>query len=102
MHHLEARADRHRQQSLAQLTGEFVHHDPDLVRHRYRGGIDRRLVVLLHGGGPLSLSVVLGGTPDTYQLAGHGRGMATAKFNDYRDNFHCMKGDETRYRWYAV
>jgi hypothetical protein len=32
------------------------------------------------------LSVVLGGTPDTYQLAGHGRGTATSKFNDYQDN----------------
>jgi hypothetical protein len=91
-HHLQARADRDRQQALPHIRGDLVHHHAHHIRHHRPDptGLDRLpvarrarparpgrllLIVLAHGG-PLSLGV-LGGSPDTYHSVGLRRGTAT-------------------------
>jgi len=76
-HHLQAGADRQREQPLAHVAGDIGHHHAHPLRH---GQFERvshagRLgLILLGHGGPLSTRVVFGGrpTPTPRQASGGG------------------------------
>jgi hypothetical protein len=83
-HHLQARADGEREETLTQLLGEICHRDRDRIGHDHRGRC-LCLVVLLHGGGPLAVGVTWRSPehlPDGRRQAGDRH----LKFHDERDN----------------
>ena len=76
-HHLQAGADRQREQPLAHVLGDVGHHHAHPVRHSQFERVTHTGVlplILLGHGGPLSARVVFGGrpTPTPRQASGGG------------------------------
>ena len=84
VHHLQARADSEREETLTQLLGEICHRDRDRIGHDHRGGC-LCLVVLLHGGGPLAVRVTWW-SPEHLPEGRRQAGDRHLKFHDERDN----------------